>query len=71
MKCKNKNCDGLLLASNTFYDEKNTAFRRRKCNKCKLVIYTTESEISHNEFYKAMSNYYKQRRMAQGGENDR
>lgn len=68
MKCKNKNCGGLLLTTNPLYDEGNTAYRRRKCNKCKLVVFTTESEISHNEFNVAMSNYYKQRRKAQEGD---
>lgn len=68
MKCKNKNCDGRLIARNTFYNENGAAYRRRKCNKCGAAIYTTESEIKHNAFNLAMSNYYKQRRKAQEGD---
>lgn len=63
MKCKDKKCDGLLYLTNTFYDENNTAFRRRKCNKCGITIFTAEKEIKHNEFNVAMGLYYKRRRM--------
>lgn len=65
MKCKNKNCDGRLIALNTFYDENDVTYRRRRCNKCKSVIYTTENEIRHNAFNLAMSDYYKRRRTTQ------
>lgn len=68
MKCKNKNCGGNLLTTNTFYDEEGTAYRRRMCNKCKMVAFTAESETVNSKFYVAMSNYYKQRRKSQEGD---
>lgn len=68
MKCTNGNCHGLLITTNTIYDEENTAHRRRQCNKCRLVVYTAEKQVDGQEFKTVEKHYYKMRAMKREAE---
>lgn len=45
MKCSNRDCDGKMRVVGGGVSQDGMAYiRRRKCDKCKLIIYTVERE---------------------------